>query len=64
MDRRFLMSFVRLVVLSFTSHIPHFRRPLQIKHVRETLGRPDLFSVAEYWSAESVDFSISERDAD
>ncbi|KAI1797146.1 alpha amylase [Ganoderma leucocontextum] len=23
-----------------------------IKHVRETLGRPDLFSVAEYWSAD------------
>ncbi|KAM5535962.1 hypothetical protein V8D89_010402 [Ganoderma adspersum] len=23
-----------------------------VKHVRETLGRPDLFSVAEYWSAE------------
>ncbi|PIL35604.1 hypothetical protein GSI_02332 [Ganoderma sinense ZZ0214-1] len=25
-----------------------------IKHVRETLGRPDLFSVAEYWSTECV----------
>ena len=58
------MNFVRLVVFSFTSHVPHFWPPLQIKHVRETLGRPDLFSVAEYWSAESVDFSISERDAD